>query len=132
MNALKDAITAALQPIAIDAGAVGFYQKVAPQKPDTPYVVFQKMSGRYDYTHDGHRVGYFVYMLKVIDKGRSSKRAEDILAALDDRLDQKTLLVGGVETHTILRSGDIDTTTELDGVLYPAIGALYRINLNLS
>lgn len=130
MNELEEAILGYEKSLK-DAGATGLFNDAVPKRQLTPYLVFNKMSGVYKYTHD--RVimyAEFVYLFKTVDEGRTRKRARELLNVLIGQIEGQRIAVPGYVCHPALRTGDLEFSKETpDGRFFQHVGAMFRIRV---
>lgn len=111
-------------------GVLGVYDKLAPQGQAMPFVTFHKQAGDDTYRFGGRAWRTFLYLVKSVSQGESSKTGNDIAERLDALLTDSGLAVTGYTTMLIQRESDIDYDEVDGGERYHHIGALYRILLD--
>jgi Protein of unknown function (DUF3168) len=106
------------------------YHEQAPTDAAFPYIVFSKMAGtkvRAMQTPEAFKRE--TWMVKAVDRGTSSKLAEEIAEAIDATLDGGTLTVTGKTVADLNHVGDIDYSESSGDQQYRHIGATYRLTL---
>ncbi len=133
MSALDDALYAKLSGDATLMALVpGGVHNLVARKPGYPFLVFQKVSCTPSYTLTQIIRETYVYQIRCIGKGATSKATlESALLRVQALLNRQPLTVTGY-THWITeREGDIADVAELDedGEVLIQVGATYRIEV---
>lgn len=138
MIALEEAIVEALAPGGTlhaslsGEDVTGVWEGTAPEGSSYPVVLFTKQVGQPVYTHGARVARSFLYLVKAVDSfepgaGVDKTRVCAIDEAVDALLSDQILDVGGDDSLSCRREGDVDYP-ELDhGVLYLHVGGLYRV-----
>lgn len=138
MSALRDAIIAALKDDAEIAelatggiwpglppkGAASYpFITVTAQRAPKPERVFRGNST----PADGIAFEAATYLVKVVDKSTSPKRASDLNALIRTALDGQTITVTGYTLISLLWAGDVSYSELEDSTHYQHEGGLYEI-----
>ncbi len=112
-----------------DGEATGIYEKSPPPGVTYPVVIYQKVVGTDEYTFGNHRtLRSVVYLVKVIDQGYDSQRAQEIMNDVDTDLHNASLDIDNYVTMSCVRESDMPSYTEVaGGVMFQHEGAYYRI-----
>ena len=130
---LDSAVYEKLNITAVTNEAVGgVFNQMAPEGPQTPFVVFQAMSKVDDYWSYTGRGGTAVYMIKVIDESGWPKAAADIDTQIDSAMQDVALSVTGYALLQCRRESDIYLVENSEGRTFQHIGGLYRIEADQS
>lgn len=128
MNDLEDALYDALiGNTALMAKATGVYNTVAPRSATCPFVVFGHQAGTDAYTARLRSTREYIYQVKCIAEGASSKVAGDVYGLIDAVLFDATLTAGSKAVLYVRRESDVKYSETVEGKQYWHVGALYRI-----
>ena len=106
------------------------YHEQAPTGSAFPYIVFSKVAGtkvRAMQTPEAFKRE--TWMVKAVDRGTSSKLAEEIAEAVDAALGGGMLTITGKTVADINHVGDIDYPETSGDQQYRHVGANYRLTL---
>lgn len=130
MNGVKEAIYARLTGdaalTALLRTPTSVFDSVAPAGSRRPYVIVAKLAGTPDYTFRGHH-DEDVYLVKAVDQGGSSVKAEAINDECVRLLHNHRLVIDGAETLDLVRESDVDYAEDDKGEVIWHIGSRYRL-----
>lgn len=108
-------------------GAAGIHEDAPPANANLPALVYNQASGVPSYTlGEGRSHKDFVYQVKGICKGDSSKAAQLIADAVEAVLSDGALTLPGRNVMVVEHIGDTRLNERADGVRYNHRGGLYR------
>lgn len=126
-QAVREAIKSKLAADATLSGLAtgGIFSDQAPGGTEAPYVIFQKMDGRYQYSFRGNGISWTPYLVKGVS--RKKAEAEAIDARCRILLHRQKLTITGHESKSVLIDHDVDYPEESQGDRFDHVGAVYRI-----
>lgn len=132
MNPIGDALhdhlaaTSALTALLPD-GAGGIYHRVAPRTAQTPYVLFDRVSGIREWTFDGPPLLNDLWLVKAVDRASTARHAEDVAAEIEAALTDAPLTISGRALLTCRPTSDIDYGEPDGAETYHHAGANYAL-----
>ena len=133
MNVLETALQAKLSGDAtLMALVTGGVHNLVARKPGYPFLVFQKVSCTPSYTLTQIIRETYVYQIKCIGKGATSKATlESALLRVQALLNRQPLTVTGYDHWFTQWESDLPDAAELDedGEVLIQVGATYRIEV---
>lgn len=127
--AATSAVTSKLAPAATDYDKA-IYHEQAPAGAQFPYVIFSKAAGTKTRAMGAPEAfKREAWMVKAVDRGTTSKLAEEIAQAIDAALDGGSVSISGKTTADLCHAGDIDYSESRGDQQYRHAGANYRLTL---
>lgn len=106
------------------------YHEQAPSGAAFPYIIFSKVAGtKVRAMQAPEAFKRETWLVKAVDRGTSSMRAEEIAEAVDAALDGGTLTITGKTIADLNHLGDIDYSEPSGDQQYRHIGGNYRLTL---
>lgn len=106
------------------------YHEQAPEAAAFPYVIFSKSAGTKTRTlKTGGTVKQDVWLVKAIDRGTSSSKAEEAAETIDALLDEGTFTVSAKTVIDLHHIGDVEYVENSGDQQFRHAGATYAVVL---
>jgi len=112
---------------AIDAATpLPVYQGIAPQGGAPPYVIFNRQTGRDEYTFSSRGVSA-TYQVKVLSNRQFSGEAQAAYDSLHEGLQDAVLSVAGYTVRRVRREATVEY---MDADRFWHVGGIYRVDVD--
>jgi hypothetical protein len=129
-QSLYSKLTGATSVTSLLSSSTAVYYEQAPASASFPYLILGKRSKSRVRTMGSVAFQTETWMIKAVDRGEDSDRAEGITEAVEALLTNGTLSISGKVLQDLFPSGDINYVEEDGDQTYQHHGSLYRITFS--